>query len=96
MFLFSITTLNVSNFIFNSPIRISQVATGLAERYKVLNKEMMNSTSKNRANWSEYRADYAALSCMVKKVDNDISPIIFLSFANNLYFICMQLLNSLS
>jgi len=75
------------------------VATGLAERYKVLNKEMMNSTSKSRAksiDWSEYRADYAALSSMVKKVDNDVSPIIFLSFANNLYFICMQLLNGLS
>ncbi|XP_070156540.1 gustatory receptor for sugar taste 64a [Polyergus mexicanus] len=74
---------------------IMLVATGLAERYKMLNKQVITSKHKTM-DWGGIREDYAALSCMVKKVDNDIAPIILLSFANNLYFICLQLLNGLS
>lgn len=82
-------------------IRISvnfQVATGLAERYKSLNKKLAVTMTKCQAafNWRELREDYAILSCIVKKVDDHISPIILLSFANNVYFICLQLLNGLS
>ncbi|XP_032670845.1 gustatory receptor for sugar taste 64f-like [Odontomachus brunneus] len=73
------------------------VSTGLAERYKTLNKQVTVSMSKHQAiDWSGFREDYAVLSCTVKKVDADIAPIILLSFANNLYFICLQLLNGLS
>jgi len=54
------------------------------------------SKHRTRIDWCEFREDYANLSCMVKKVDNNIAPIILLSFANNLYFICLQLLNGLS
>ncbi|EFN61324.1 Putative gustatory receptor 64f [Camponotus floridanus] len=76
---------------------IMLVATGLAERYKALNKKLTICASKHRTiDWCGIREDYATLSCMVKKVDNDISPIILLSFGNNLYFICLQLLNGLS
>ncbi|XP_011340003.1 gustatory receptor for sugar taste 64f isoform X2 [Ooceraea biroi] len=89
----------LATFTWNfTDVFVMMVATGLAERYKMLNKDVMNSTSKHRnaIDWSGYREDYAALSCMVKKVDSDIAPIILLSFANNLYFICLQLLNGLS
>lgn len=73
------------------------MATGLAERYKTLNKQVINSTSKHRTiDWCGLREDYAALSCMVKKVDKNIASITLLSFANNFYFICLQLLNGLS
>ncbi|OAD57920.1 Putative gustatory receptor 64f [Eufriesea mexicana] len=77
---------------------IMLVATGLAERYKSLNKKLATTVTKYRPtfDWRELREDYAILSCVVKKVDNHISPIILLSFANNLYFICLQLLNGLS
>ncbi|KAG9433562.1 gustatory receptor for sugar taste 64f [Apis mellifera carnica] len=77
---------------------IMLVATGLAERYKSLNKKLAVTMTKCQAafNWRELREDYAILSCIVKKVDDHISPIILLSFANNVYFICLQLLNGLS
>ncbi|PBC26703.1 Putative gustatory receptor 64f [Apis cerana cerana] len=77
---------------------IMLVATGLAERYKSLNKKLAITMTKCQTafNWRELREDYAILSCIVKKVDDHISPIILLSFANNVYFICLQLLNGLS
>ena len=41
------------------------------------------------------REDYDSLSCLVMEVDSCISKIVLLSFANNLYTICIQLFNSL-
>ncbi|XP_011062451.1 PREDICTED: gustatory receptor for sugar taste 64e-like [Acromyrmex echinatior] len=96
IFIFIVSKLATFTWNFTD-IFIAMVATGLAERYKTLNKYVISSISKHRPiDWSELREDYAVLSFMVKKVDNDISPIIFLSFVNNLYFICLQLLKGLS
>ncbi|XP_043464388.1 gustatory receptor for sugar taste 64f-like [Leptopilina heterotoma] len=77
---------------------IMLVSTGLAERYKQLNKIISNNTSGTFTpdEWKQLREYYAILSTLVKKVDQKISSIIFLSFVNNLYFICLQLLNGLS
>ncbi|XP_076665650.1 gustatory receptor for sugar taste 64f isoform X2 [Andrena cerasifolii] len=89
----------VATFTWNfTDIFIILISTGLAERYKSLNKKLASTVTKNRSrfDWRELREDYAILSSIVKKVDDQISPIIFLSFANNLYFICLQLLNGLS
>ncbi|XP_066583615.1 gustatory receptor for sugar taste 64e-like isoform X2 [Prorops nasuta] len=97
IFLFLIS--KVATFTWNfTDLFVMLISTGLAERYKSLNKWMISYSSKDRhlINWRELREDYAILSSMVKKVDNEISPIILLSFANNLYFICLQLLNGLS
>lgn len=75
----------------------SQVSTGLADRYKLLNKQVTSASNhRTTIDWGRFREDYAALSYIVKKVDNNVAPIILLSFANNLYFICLQLLNGLS
>ncbi|CAL1674849.1 unnamed protein product [Lasius platythorax] len=96
IFIFIVSKLATFTWNFTD-VFIMLVATGLAERYKTLNKQVTVSTLKHRTmDWCGLREDYAALSCMVKKVDNDIAPIILLSFANNLYFICLQLLNGLS
>nr|XP_050856306.1 gustatory receptor 5a for trehalose-like isoform X3 [Vespula vulgaris] len=86
------------DYSFAIGIYIFIISTGLAERYKTLNKRLFVTAKKNAntIDWCEFRNDYAILSSLVKKVDNDISPIILLSFANNLYFICLQLLNGLS
>ncbi|XP_011689867.1 PREDICTED: gustatory receptor for sugar taste 64f-like [Wasmannia auropunctata] len=97
IFIFIVSKLATFTWNFTD-VFVMMVATGLAERYKTLNEYVTSSASKHRTtiDWSELREDYAALSCVVKKVDNDIAPIILLSFANNLYFICLQLLNGLS
>ncbi|EFN77949.1 Putative gustatory receptor 64f [Harpegnathos saltator] len=96
IFIFIVSKLSTFTWNFID-LFIMMVSTGLAERYKTLNKQVTTSVSKHRTiDWSRVREDYAALTCMVKKVDADIAPIILLSFANNLYFICLQLLNGLS
>ncbi|XP_012217564.2 gustatory receptor for sugar taste 64e-like isoform X2 [Linepithema humile] len=97
IFIFIVSKLATFTWNFTD-VFIILVAIGLAERYKKLNKQVITSASKHRTtiDWCGIREDYAALSCMVKKVDNDISPVILLSFTNNLYFICLQLLNGLS
>ncbi|KAK1137714.1 hypothetical protein K0M31_002209 [Melipona bicolor] len=93
---------SVEGYDWNAPnstfCNFLEVATGLAERYKSLNKTLAVTVTKYRPTfyWRELREDYAILSCIVKKVDEHISSIILLSFANNLYFICLQLLNGLS
>ncbi|KAL0121255.1 hypothetical protein PUN28_008729 [Cardiocondyla obscurior] len=88
----------LATFTWNfTDVFIMLVSTGLAERYKTLNKQVISLTSKHqKMDWCSLREDYATLSSMVKKVDNNIAPLILLSFANNLYFICLQLLNGLS
>ncbi|CAG2067238.1 unnamed protein product, partial [Timema podura] len=49
-----------------------------------------------REEWRELREHYAMLSTLTKHLDSNVSGIVLLSFANNLYFICLQLLNGLS
>lgn len=44
--------------------------------------------------WCEARCDYNRLACLTRRVDADISGIVLLSFGTNLYFICIQLMNS--
>ena len=75
-----------------------KVSTGLAERYKCLNARITTATPEQLAiiDWHAVRQCYAVLSALVKKVDTEISGIILLSFGNNIYFICLQLLNGLS
>ncbi|XP_034232466.1 gustatory receptor for sugar taste 64e-like [Thrips palmi] len=74
------------------------VSTGLAERFKQFNTVVIESdvSALNKEDWRELREYFAALSSLTKNVDNNICSIVFLSFGNNLYFICLQLLNGLS
>ncbi|XP_012278986.1 gustatory receptor 5a for trehalose [Orussus abietinus] len=89
----------IATFIWNfTDLFIMLVSTGLAERYKFLNRRILTMLPSSCVveEWEQFREKYAALSSLVKKVDDNVSPIILLSFANNLYFICLQLLNGLS
>ncbi|XP_008208306.2 gustatory receptor 2 isoform X2 [Nasonia vitripennis] len=97
LFIFFIS--KVSTFTWNfTDLFIMLVSTGLAERYKRLNARILEATPAQLSvtDWHELRECYAVLSALVKKVDNEISGIILLSFTNNIYFICLQLLNGLS
>ncbi|XP_060810407.1 gustatory receptor 5a for trehalose isoform X3 [Amyelois transitella] len=46
--------------------------------------------------WRTLREDYSRITKMVRRVDDVIGEIIFISFANNLFFICLQLLHTLA
>lgn len=45
--------------------------------------------------WRKYRETYNILASLTHDFDELLSPLILLSFGHNLYFICLQLLNSL-
>jgi gustatory receptor len=45
--------------------------------------------------WTQTRENYASLTQLAGTLNHYISHIVLLSFASNLYFICLQLLNSL-
>ncbi|KAG8034622.1 hypothetical protein G9C98_007698 [Cotesia typhae] len=97
IFLFTIS--KIATFTWNfTDVFVMLVSTGLAERYKSLNKYLLKTSSiKNSTiDWGEFRENYATLSSLVKRTDSGMSPVILLSFVNNLYFICLQLLNGLS
>ncbi|XP_053601826.1 gustatory receptor for sugar taste 64e-like [Plodia interpunctella] len=46
--------------------------------------------------WRTIREDYCRITRLVRRVDDAIGEIIFMSFTNNLFFICLQLLHMLS
>ncbi|XP_044010290.1 gustatory receptor for sugar taste 64f-like [Aphidius gifuensis] len=83
-----------STFIWNfTDLFIILVSTGLAEKYKCLNKIVIESVVENNdcnIDWPEIREKYTIISDLVKQTNNVISPLILLSFAGNLYFICLQ------
>lgn len=45
--------------------------------------------------WKEVREDYNRLSRLCRTVDEHLAPLVIISFINNLFFICVQLYNSL-
>ncbi|CAH0722912.1 unnamed protein product, partial [Brenthis ino] len=46
--------------------------------------------------WRSLREDYHRVTNLVRRVNEVIGSIIFISFANNLFFICLQLLHTLA
>ncbi|XP_069702250.1 gustatory receptor for sugar taste 64f-like isoform X2 [Periplaneta americana] len=74
------------------------ISLALAGRFKLLNKYLLSIKSKPMPEdtWKQIRVDYNNLSQLSKTIDTHISKIILLSFVNNLYFICNQLLNSIT
>jgi gustatory receptor len=45
--------------------------------------------------WKQARENYTSLTQLTEALNHCISHIVLLSFASNLYFICLQLFNSL-
>lgn len=45
--------------------------------------------------WRQLRETYTSLACLTRTVDNAINNIVLLSFASNIYFICVQLLQGI-
>ncbi|KAF7997688.1 hypothetical protein HCN44_008861 [Aphidius gifuensis] len=85
----------VSNF---TDLFIVLISTGLAERYKLLNKLVIK--SKIWSNYDDYwyvlRVNYGILNNLVKETDKIISPLILISCAHNFIYICIELFIGLS
>lgn len=73
------------------------VALGLGNVFKQYCDFLLKFSGKRvtRHFWDEQRALYRQICELVEYVDRVISPITIVSFSNNLYFICLQLMNTL-
>lgn len=73
------------------------VATGLSNLFKVFNEKLFRLCRLGMPEifWGEQRRRYREICDLVNLVDDDVSLIILISFSNNLFFICLQLLNSI-
>ncbi|KAH0949288.1 Gr1 [Eciton burchellii] len=72
------------------------ISIALAEQFRQLNSRLFSIRGKAMPEWwwAEARNDYNHLATLTRMVDCHISSIVFLSFAIDLYFICIQLLFS--
>ncbi|KAL2714282.1 LOW QUALITY PROTEIN: gustatory receptor for sugar taste 64f-like isoform X1 [Vespula squamosa] len=72
------------------------VSMALADQFQQLNSRLNSVRGKAMPDWwwAEARNDYNHLASLTRRVDSHISTIVFLSFATDLYFICIQLLFS--
>ncbi|XKL60274.1 hypothetical protein PGB90_001290 [Kerria lacca] len=73
------------------------MSVAMADRYRQFNRLLQSVNKKDMpvTFWRNMRETFNQLSYLTKMLDELLSPIVLLSFANNLYFICLQLLNSL-
>ncbi|CAK1600234.1 unnamed protein product [Parnassius mnemosyne] len=69
----------------------------LTSRLEHVNKKLLAAQGKYLPEvfWKTSRENYGRATELVRRVDDVISGIVFISFANNLFFICLQLFNTL-
>ncbi|XP_070156538.1 gustatory receptor for sugar taste 64f isoform X2 [Polyergus mexicanus] len=72
------------------------ISIALADQFRQLNSRLYSIRGKAMPEWwwAEARNDYNHLATLTRRVDSHISCIVLLSFATDLYFICIQLLFS--
>ncbi|XP_037940356.1 gustatory receptor 5a for trehalose-like [Teleopsis dalmanni] len=74
------------------------VAIGLSSLFKQLQRHMVRSQKQypSESFWTTSREQYRSICDLVEDVDDAISGITMISFANNLYSVCLQLLKSMN
>nr|XP_012234221.1 PREDICTED: gustatory receptor for sugar taste 64f-like [Linepithema humile] len=72
------------------------ISIAVADQFRQLNSRLYAIRGKAMPDWwwAEARKDYNHLATLTRIVDSHISSIVLLSFATDLYFICIQLLFS--
>ncbi|CAF4830781.1 unnamed protein product [Pieris macdunnoughi] len=87
-----------STFIWNfSDLFVICMSYYLTSRLEHVNMKLLAAQGKYLPEvfWRTTREEYGRAAQLVRKVDDVISGVIFISFANNLFFICLQLFNTL-
>ncbi|XP_026764715.2 gustatory receptor for sugar taste 64f-like [Galleria mellonella] len=87
-----------STFIWNfSDLFVICMSYYLTSRLEHVNERLLEAQGKYLPEtfWRTTREDYCRATKLVRKVDDVISGIVFMSFANNLIFVCLQLFNTL-
>nr|ARO76475.1 gustatory receptor 4 [Conogethes punctiferalis] len=87
-----------STFIWNfSDLFVICMSYYLTSRLEHINEKLLAAQGKYLPEifWKNTREDYSRATQLVRRVDEVISGVVFISFANNLFFICLQLYNTL-
>lgn len=73
------------------------IGVALSNQFNMFNNELKQARGQNMSEqfWAVRRVQYRRLCNLVLFVDKHISHIIFVSVANNLLFVCSQLLRTL-
>ncbi|XP_055326853.1 gustatory receptor for sugar taste 64f-like [Sitodiplosis mosellana] len=73
------------------------VSIGLASQFKQINADLQQMKGKYTSEgfWMLRRIQYRKVVHLVFAVDDAISQIIFVTFANNLFFVCVQIVRSI-
>ncbi|XP_031343099.1 gustatory receptor for sugar taste 64f-like [Photinus pyralis] len=74
------------------------ICTSLAEKYRQINRGIAKAIKTNVQNiafWKKVRQDYGSVFKLCQAVDDHISNLLILSFANNILVILVQLYNSI-
>ncbi|OWR48677.1 putative chemosensory receptor 1 [Danaus plexippus plexippus] len=83
-----------STFIWNfSDLFVICMSYYLTSRLQNVNNKLL--FAQGKVFWKTIREDYGRAVQLVRRVDDVINGITFISFANNLFFICLQLFNTL-
>ncbi|KAH9633959.1 hypothetical protein HF086_015163 [Spodoptera exigua] len=87
-----------STFLWSfNDILIACISIYITAYFKTLNAVIATNSKKDKdaIPWSILRLHYSNLVKLVKEIDDNISSLILLSFFTDLFYICLQLFNSL-
>ncbi|KAE8737858.1 Gustatory receptor 37 [Frankliniella occidentalis] len=86
----------INVFVWNfMDLFVALFAMGLSSRFRQVNAELQATKTEVLSSefWKSKRKLYNELADLVRRVDDVIGPLILVSYATDLYFICLQLLS---
>ncbi|XP_030761238.1 gustatory receptor for sugar taste 64e-like [Sitophilus oryzae] len=86
----------VSTFTWNfTDLFIILISVSLREKFNQISSRIKQYKNPPTKFWKEIREDYYKVSYLTKVVDVQIASLVLISFLNNIFFLCIQLYNSI-
>ncbi|KAL1491553.1 hypothetical protein ABEB36_012132 [Hypothenemus hampei] len=86
----------ISTFTWNfTDLFIILISISLREKFNQISSRIEHSKNPPSKFWKEIREDYYKVSNLTKFVDTQIAGLVLISFLNNIFFLCIQLYNSI-
>ncbi|KAH1024029.1 hypothetical protein HUJ05_003595 [Dendroctonus ponderosae] len=86
----------ISTFTWNfTDLFIIMISISLREKFNQISNRIKQSKNPPHKFWKEIREDYYRVSNLTKVVDIQIAGLVLISFLNNIFFLCIQLYNSI-
>ncbi|XP_076270010.1 gustatory receptor for sugar taste 64e-like isoform X1 [Rhynchophorus ferrugineus] len=86
----------ISTFTWNfTDLFIILISLSLREKFNQISNRIKQYKNPPMKFWKEIREDYYKVSYLTKVVDVQIAGLVLISFINNIFFLCIQLYNSI-